>query len=424
MASVSPAAHLYALMNGQSNVRCRRTNNYGSRIVRAFWNVANANASNIRMTMLHELLSNSAHGVNVDKLMETVVDIVDHPENIIDHYKRFYIKKKSGGQRLIEAPDENLKTIQRILLDKWWYPKRGPEPFMHGFIPGRGVLTNALAHFADGKPGKDKILLKIDFSDLFPSITKVSIMNALLSDLGGWLFGSVRPRRFPSTFFPLLRALRNKKFDFVPSQSYITSMENRCLPDISPYREPVALCFFELALDSIALELCCLDERLPQGSPCSPYLANLFLKPLHQRIINHIKKEVGSDFTYTVYADDICLTAPKDWLKSNKIEQARKIIYSMTYQYPDLCINRKKTGVFRQGMSQKVTGVTITDKISISRQDRDKVRAELHLAATGKKILTNEDKMRLRGMRAWMRGVDRAGWDSRCEKEFMEVIGQ
>ena len=69
-----------------------------------------------------------------------------------------------------------------------------------------------------------------------------------------------------------------------------------------------------------------------------------------------------------------------------------------------------------------MTGVCITDRISISRQTRDEVRAELHNAATGRKTLDEKDKMRLKGMRAHIIGIDPEGWNKRCEPLFRQVF--
>ena len=79
-------------------------------------------------------------------------------------YYTFTIPKKSGGVRVITAPNEALKKRQRELLKKLqgrnWLSRRA-----HGFIRGRNIYTNASVHV-----GK-KWVLNMDIKDFFPSLT-------------------------------------------------------------------------------------------------------------------------------------------------------------------------------------------------------------------------------------------------------------
>lgn len=83
-------------------------------------------------------------------------------------YYTFSIPKKSGGVRVITAPDEELKAKQRRILkniqNKFWISKRA-----HGFTKKRNILTNAKAHV-----GK-RWILNLDIRDFFPSITGITI---------------------------------------------------------------------------------------------------------------------------------------------------------------------------------------------------------------------------------------------------------
>ena len=60
-------------------------------------------------------------------------------------YKRFSIPRRNGKKRQIEIPIPTLKYIQRIIhesLTKVY----GPHDAVHGFVPGRSVITNAKGH--------------------------------------------------------------------------------------------------------------------------------------------------------------------------------------------------------------------------------------------------------------------------------------
>jgi RNA-directed DNA polymerase len=80
-------------------------------------------------------------------------------------YVSFEIPKKSGGMRLIEAPNSTLKFVQRGIkakLESLFTSELGA----HGFVPGRGIKSNAAEHV-----GK-KWVLNLDIAGFFPSVKK------------------------------------------------------------------------------------------------------------------------------------------------------------------------------------------------------------------------------------------------------------
>lgn len=89
-------------------------------------------------------------------------------------YHQFQIAKGNGKSRIINAPDKRLKYLQRKiapLLDQL-YRVRNP---VHGFVAGKSVKTNALAHL------RKRFVLNIDLKDFFPSITENRITGVLES---------------------------------------------------------------------------------------------------------------------------------------------------------------------------------------------------------------------------------------------------
>ncbi len=96
---------------------------------------------------------------------------------IIQHKKRYYrtftIPKKSGGYRLITAPNDELKAIQREILDK--ILKHIPcHNACHSFIEKRGIKTNAEKHL-----GKPVCVVNLDLKDFFPSCKKEMVIEFL-----------------------------------------------------------------------------------------------------------------------------------------------------------------------------------------------------------------------------------------------------
>ena len=90
-------------------------------------------------------------------------------------YTDFTIPKKSGGVRLISAPGELRKELQRKLLPLLdGVYKRGPS--VHGFAKGRSVRTNALPH------ASRSVVINFDLKDFFPSISFQRIRGVFLGN--------------------------------------------------------------------------------------------------------------------------------------------------------------------------------------------------------------------------------------------------
>jgi len=75
-------------------------------------------------------------------------------------------------KRWIEAPDPNLKGIQRRLLDKVLYDLK-PTPWAHGFIKERSIVSNAAQHC-----GRQWVV-SLDVKDFFPSVRRQKVVEVL-----------------------------------------------------------------------------------------------------------------------------------------------------------------------------------------------------------------------------------------------------
>jgi len=78
-------------------------------------------------------------------------------------YREIQIKKKDGTPRTLRAPANNLKTVQRAVLDKILVASPLPG-CAYGFGRGKGIVDNARLHA--GNP----YLLNVDIKDFFPSV--------------------------------------------------------------------------------------------------------------------------------------------------------------------------------------------------------------------------------------------------------------
>lgn len=131
-------------------------------------------------------------------------------------YRRFEIPKKSGGMRVIEAPDKELKAKQRVMLEKFtstlWVSRKA-----HGFKRGKSIYTNAMAHCVNPK----RFIANFDIKDFFTSLKERSLSVVLLNkneegvarnmDRNDILHNGSLPQGAPTS--PFLSNVAMRKFD-------------------------------------------------------------------------------------------------------------------------------------------------------------------------------------------------------------------
>lgn len=247
-------------------------------------------------------------------------------------YKNFEISKKTGGIREISAPCPHLKLIQQrlaaILLScsselkgKHTTTTKNKNhvrrEVSHGFTKGLGIISNSQEH-----------------------ITRRFVFNADLSDFFGTInFGRVRG------FF-----IKDKNFLLSP------------------------------AVATILAQIACNENKLPQGSPCSPVISNLIGHLLDMRLVEFASKQGCS---YTRYADDLtfstnkldfpaAIAVPKEgdqhgWVAGSGL---LKIVQKCGFS-----LNEKKTRLQYRDSRQEVTGLTVNKKVNVPATYRHSVRA-------------------------------------------------
>lgn len=145
---------------------------------------------------------------------------------------------------------------------------------------------------------------------------------------------------------------------------FTTDLSN-CFPSITP--KMVYAAFLGLKLSNVQArwltKLTTYKYALPQGTSTSPYLANLCLLPLDQKLL-----EISSqnDLTYTRYIDDLTFSSSDDF--SNSIENIISLIKSF-----GLNVSRRKTTY--SGI-QNITGIDVFNNY-IDAPNKMKERARL-----------------------------------------------
>ncbi|MEO8407800.1 MAG: reverse transcriptase family protein, partial [Oxalobacteraceae bacterium] len=139
-------------------------------------------------------------------------------------YKTFLIAKRNGSPRIIQEPRRALKDLQLKVLKFLEERSDKPKPCVHGFTRRRSIVTNARKHCSL----QTHHLLNIDIKDFFPSID----------------------------FFRVRGVLRGKPFE----------------------------CSHTVA--TVLAHLCTYHNKLPQGAPTSPILANLVCRSMDRDLMD------------------------------------------------------------------------------------------------------------------------------------------
>lgn len=282
--------------------------------------------------------------------------IILYQGHISTKYTSFEIKKKDQSSRKINAPYEYLKILQMRLgnlleqclneiendrlakdLSKFQEDRSNKYPkfhlVSHGFrkkiyldFPYQvhtitpGIFTNANSH-------KNKnLVLNIDIKDFFTSIK----FNRLVG------------------FF-----IQNKYFELSDEVAFTIAR-------IATFREN----------DDIM-------GYLPQGSPCSPVISNLFTSMLDSRLVKLCKK---NKCVYTRYADDITISTNLKEFPENILTQVDSHIVlndrlKRQFEAFGFNINHKKTRISNKKQRQVVTGLVVNKKVNINRHYYKATRA-------------------------------------------------
>lgn len=122
---------------------------------------------------------------------------------------------------------------------------------------------------------------------------------------------------------------------------------------------------FELVAD-----LCTLDDKLPQGAPTSPALANLVAARLDYRLAGLARK---NDAVYTRYADDLIFSSATN----RELNRMIPVIYAIVRE-EGFEPNEDKTKVMRRGQRMEVTGLTVNERPNVPRKKWRAFRAIMH----------------------------------------------
>lgn len=259
-----------------------------------------------------------------------------------DAYERFEIPKLGRkAMRVIHAPVEPLKTVQRALIAVI-EPLALPSS-VHGFRRGHSIVTGAEKHLGS------RALLNVDLKDFFHSVDDQRVERTLLR--------SLEPRWVDET----AELSRSEARGAIALITALTTWSHGL------YARGV----------------------LPQGAPTSPFLANLAARKLDVELARLIASTPG-DLIYTRYADDLTISSPYE-IDRRLIGEVLKIVKQAGFSANPQKIRLQSTLKGSPHFVQKlvVTGLVLDTQakvVRIPRQRLDEIRLKLHQAANAQRL--------------------------------------
>lgn len=233
----------------------------------------------------------------------------------INKYKQFAILKKNGkGTRTISSPIPVLKRVQSILAQSFnAYYK--PPTCVHGFVPGRSIVTNAKQHT------RKSAIVEVDLANFFPSISAARVHGLL--------------RKSPFSF----------------SEEVINTIT----------------------------ELVCNNGSLPQGSPSSPILSNMICYRMDKQLSSFANKNrilysrYADDITFSSTSRHRINSIIDESSESKISKEIEAIITKNGFS-----INQSKSRILNNCTRQTVTGIIVNKKCNFPRSEYRELRVLFH----------------------------------------------
>ncbi len=272
---------------------------------------------------------------------------------IAEHYQTFFIPKKTGGLREINAPDEELSLYLTQLKYYFEYTCLGlTHNAAHAYVKERSTVTCVRQH----QNNKSNWFLKLDFHDFFGSHTLDYTMKML------------------NEIFPWCVLMKNK--------TYKENLSN-------------------------ALEYAFLNGKLPQGTPLSPTLTNILAVPIDYKIQN-LCFSLKAKMVYTRYADDIYISSPYDFDYKTLQSKIKDILKEFNAPFS---LNEEKTHYCSRAGRNWILGIMLNkDNVTtIGHKQNQRFRAMINNLckdSLNQIKWSAEDKMILQGQIAYASSIE------------------
>lgn len=251
-------------------------------------------------------------------------------------YRRFNIRKRTGGYRRISVPSAHLKQVQAWIAQNI-LSIPDVHPASHAFRKHDSTVRCATVHC------EAKWLVKMDIADFFGSITEIQAFRVFLS------LGYNRLVSFEMARLCTDRVPTSKKYTL---ESWKVRKSDYAIPG---YHQAVL-------------------GRVPQGAPTSPMLSNLVMRNIDVQIAAIAKRH---GLKYTRYSDDMTFSTKGNYSRadgSRLVSEVAGILKSN-----GLFLNRRKTAIIPPGARKVVLGLLVDRSMpNLSREFKDKLRQHLY----------------------------------------------
>lgn len=257
------------------------------------------------------------------------------------YYTVFSIKKKSGKDRMIMAPEPELKNVLQcinLILQSTYVPHEAAT----GFTLNKSIITNARLHI------KKNYVFNIDLKDFFHSFSEEKIKSGL----------------------------SDPPFSFIGDKDFRSSIISKiCTHSFNTKNGTVV-------------------SVLPQGSPASPVLTNILCLNLD---ISLFKLAEQYSMVYSRYADDITFSSDNNIFT----DETFLLKLNQIIEEYELKINTRKTRLQFKSSRQQATGLVINEKVNVSRKYVKEIRMWLYYwdkysYTKAQKLFTNDYNTRKR----------------------------
>lgn len=262
-----------------------------------------------------------------------------NPKLSTKRYTQFNIKKKSGGERIINSPISGLKALQRTIafvLQCVFVPHKSAM----GFIKERSIVDNARLH--EGR----FFVYNIDLKDFFSSIDQARVWKCL----------QLRPFNLKNNFLPETNS--KKELNRERLASMIAAI---CCTEMDVERKTVSG-----EWESVK------GRVLPQGAPTSPVITNIVCQRLDY-VLSAVAKRFG--LIYSRYADDITFSSLHNVYQENSefLNELNRVISEQGFH-----IKESKTRLQKEGYRKEVTGLVVNEKANVQNRYIKQLRMWLY----------------------------------------------
>ncbi len=298
----------------------------------------------------------------IDRILRELPFSADELKDLVAtaqyRYKVYKIPKRQPNQfRTIAQPSPEIKLIQRWLINSV-FQSLPIHKVATAYREGKSIGDHAALH------AKNRFLLKMDFTNFFPSIAVADVRRYLV-EVGKMSHEDAR-------IVSLLVCWRDKQNG----------------------------------------RLC-----LSIGAPSSPHLSNVMLYTFDKIIVQLCRTH---KVTYSRYADDLAFSTNIKEVLCDIVRQVQVVCEEL--EYPKLEVNHKKTVSTSRAFRRVLVGLVLTPDgtVSLGREKKRRLRSELYRFSQDR--LDAADIPRLRGELAFAWSVEKQFINSLLRQLGTEVF--